>query len=123
MKSYFFSYRIKGTGATVQETIRADNAYVARKLLEAKFTSWKDIQITTVTDGRFPVTNLLRESESLPIGTRVAKVSGKPFKSSLKVNTIAGHITHPITGRSSYSFVEDDTVVEAKQCTHELPAA
>lgn len=55
-----------------------------------------------------------------PIGTKVYKPSGKPFKSTFKVNTISGVVEHPYkkdkngVGVPSYTFIEDDSIVEAK---------
>lgn len=40
----------------------------------------------------------------------------KPFKSGLKVNTVKGITTCPITGKVAYSFVEDDSIVRAEIC-------
>jgi hypothetical protein len=46
------------------------------------------------------------------IGKQVVKVSGKPFKSKEKANTVTGVVTHPVTGLHGFTFVEDDSVVE-----------
>jgi len=57
-----------------------------------------------------------------PEGTKVCKKSGKPFKSLLKVNTVSGIIEHPYKkdengkGVVSYTFIEDDSIVEADKC-------
>lgn len=56
------------------------------------------------------------------IGFQVAKISGKPFKSKLKINTVRGYLVHPITERECYIFEEDDSYVECKQCyIHSIP--
>jgi hypothetical protein len=52
------------------------------------------------------------------IGTQVKKVSGKPFKSKLKINTVKGFAVHPITLKISLTFIEDDSIVEAHKCTY-----
>lgn len=54
-----------------------------------------------------------------PIGTKVCKKSGKPFKSMFKINTISGIVEHPYKkdnngkGVVSYTFYEDSSIVEA----------
>lgn len=50
------------------------------------------------------------------IGLKVKKISGKPFKSGLKFNTISGTGIHPKTKRATFLFEEDDSYVECKQC-------
>lgn len=52
----------------------------------------------------------------LKIGDKVTKKSRKPFKSSLKVNTIKGYQMHPTTNKICYTFDEDDSYVEAFRC-------
>lgn len=60
--------------------------------------------------------------EIYPIGTKVYKLSGKPFKSMFKVNTISGIVESPYrkdsTGKGllCYTFLEDDSVVETIKC-------
>lgn len=57
-----------------------------------------------------------------PIGTKVCKKSGKPFKSLSDVNTISSIVEHPYkkdyngVGVPSYTFIEDDSIVEADIC-------
>jgi len=46
------------------------------------------------------------------IGKQVSKVSGKPFKSTKKVNTVTDITVHPITGVSAFTFAEDESLVE-----------
>lgn len=53
------------------------------------------------------------------IGVPVHKVSGKPFKSGEKVNTIKGVIKHPHVNRYAFLFVEDDSYVECFRCEKE----
>lgn len=49
--------------------------------------------------------------------SKVVKMSGKPFKSGSKVNTIKGTTVHPVfPDKTAYTFVEDDSVVEAWRC-------
>lgn len=50
------------------------------------------------------------------IGKKVFKTSGKPFKSKLKVNTVKGLTDHPILKIPAFTFVEDDSIVECRQC-------
>jgi hypothetical protein len=63
------------------------------------------------------------------IGTKVIKKSGKPFKSTFKVNTVKGIIPHPIlAGEEAYTFEEDDSYVSVVQCkahddTRRIPVA
>lgn len=61
-------------------------------------------------DKRFP--------EVLPVGSRVRKNSGLPFKSRLKVNTVSGYCTMTINGAEfpAYNFEEDESHVEAWRC-------
>lgn len=47
---------------------------------------------------------------------RVIKKSGKPFKSTLKVNTVKDIVINPNTQREAYTFFEDDSIVDKKQC-------
>lgn len=51
-------------------------------------------------------------------GTRVIKLSGKPFKSGEKVATVKGVIDHPqLPGEPAYTLVEDDSYVRCSYCT------
>ena len=54
----------------------------------------------------------------LPIGVRVQKTSGKPFKSGRKINTINGTGTMQIgsVSRPTYRFEEDESEVECWRC-------
>lgn len=54
-------------------------------------------------------------------GMLVYKPSGKPFKSTRKVNTVKGVMMHPITQRPCYTFEEDDTYVEVIKCKRWTP--
>ncbi len=47
---------------------------------------------------------------------KVAKNSGKPFKSGKKVNTVRGIVDHPILHVLAYSFDEDDSYVRVSYC-------
>lgn len=50
------------------------------------------------------------------LGQRVLKRSGKPFKSTLKINTAAATTSNPHTGRLAFLFEEDESVVDAHIC-------
>lgn len=50
------------------------------------------------------------------VGTSVYKMSGKPFKSGSKINTVKAVIDHPRIGVPAFEFAEDDSVVEARRC-------
>lgn len=47
---------------------------------------------------------------------KVRKKSGKPFKSGLKINTVTKVVKHSITERYSYTFEEDNSIVEVRVC-------
>jgi hypothetical protein len=49
-------------------------------------------------------------------GVRVVKLSGKPFKSGHKINTVKGLTCNPNTECLAYTFIEDDSIVDCKQC-------
>lgn len=52
------------------------------------------------------------------IGQTVRKISGKPFKSGLKVATVTGIAPHPVLPDTlAYTFAEDDSLVRADYCT------
>jgi len=40
----------------------------------------------------------------------------KPFKSGLKVNTVKGETINPHTGKTAYTFLEDDSIVDKECC-------
>lgn len=51
------------------------------------------------------------------IGKKVCKpLSGKPFKSGSKINTVKGIIKHPILNIPAFTFNEDDSYVECRRC-------
>jgi len=53
----------------------------------------------------------------LPVGTKVIKLSGKPFKSGEKTATVKGVVDHPqLPGELAYTFDEDDSYVRASYC-------
>jgi hypothetical protein len=56
------------------------------------------------------------EDYSHLIGKKVKKVSGKPFKSSLKINTVAFICFKPQLQRQCFCFHEDDSFVECFRC-------
>jgi hypothetical protein len=49
-------------------------------------------------------------------GDRVRKKSGKPFKSTFKVNTVRGIVVNVHTNKPAFTFVEDDSVVDCDKC-------
>lgn len=60
-------------------------------------------------------------------GDKVVKISGKPFKSGQRINTVKEIVKHPyknnkVTGEpvDAYTFYEDDSVVEENVCTRAL---
>lgn len=60
------------------------------------------------------------EHLELLIGKKVIKFpSNKPFKSGFKTNTVKDVIVHEITGRPAFTFEEDDSYVECRQCIPE----
>jgi hypothetical protein len=48
---------------------------------------------------------------------KVRKLSGKPFKSGRKINTVKEETVNPNTGKPAYTFDEDDSVVDQHICT------
>jgi hypothetical protein len=50
------------------------------------------------------------------VGDMVSKISGKPFKSQLKINTVKAIVTNNFTHKEGLAFVEDDSVVDSYQC-------
>ncbi len=54
--------------------------------------------------------------ETISIGDRVCKRSRKPFKSRNQVNTVAGITINENTQRVAFTFVEDDSTVDAWIC-------
>lgn len=56
-------------------------------------------------------------TEIVPVGTKVKKVSGLPFKSTFRVATVKGIINHPhLPGIPAYTFEEDDSYVRCNYC-------
>ena len=55
------------------------------------------------------------------VGDKVKKLSGKPFKSTFKVNTVSGFVLNKFTGKASLTFKEDDSDVEIFRCTLAQP--
>jgi len=54
-------------------------------------------------------------------GTKVVKKSKKPFKSSLKVNTVKDITLNPHTQNPAFSFVEDDSIVDIRTVRDATP--
>jgi hypothetical protein len=50
------------------------------------------------------------------IGKKVEKVSGKPFKSTYKLNTVKDVFKHPETGYLCFTFEQDESYVECFRC-------
>lgn len=50
------------------------------------------------------------------VGMKVVKRSRKPFKSGSKMNTIVGVTVNPNTGKYAWTFEEDDSFVDIRQC-------
>jgi hypothetical protein len=50
------------------------------------------------------------------VGDKVMKKSRKPFKSGEKFATVKGVTVNPHTNRTAFSFIEDNSVVDAHQC-------
>ena len=60
---------------------------------------------------------LSKSWQPLPVGTKVVKKSGKPFKSGLKQATVKGVVEHPhLIGIDAYIFEEDDSYVRCDTC-------
>lgn len=54
-------------------------------------------------------------------GTKVVKISRRPFKSGEKIATVKELTVNPYTDREAYSFEEDDSVVEVRMCKEYIP--
>ena len=78
--------------------------------LSSKFQLQGQVDLT-VTDNK-----ILLGQYSKNVDKTVKKLSGKPFKSRNKTNTVVGVVPHPITSRYAYVFKEDDSVVECRMC-------
>lgn len=48
------------------------------------------------------------------VGKKVLKPSGKPFKSTLKMNTVKEVVNHPVIGVPAFKFHEDDSIVDVR---------
>ncbi len=46
------------------------------------------------------------------LGKKVQKISGKPFKSGEKINTVDQVVWNPVTGKPAFSFLEDYSIVD-----------
>lgn len=53
---------------------------------------------------------------TLWIGKRVRKISGKPFKSQQKVNTVTGVCVHDHRPGLAFKFMEDSSHVACETC-------
>lgn len=51
------------------------------------------------------------------IGSQVVKLTGRPFKSKKKFNTVVGFCSHIQSRHLCYTFLEDDSIVECFRCT------
>jgi hypothetical protein len=63
-----------------------------------------------------PLRKLNLDELQAMVGRRVHKMSGKPFKSRLWNATVKGVITHPLTQKPAFTFLEDETYVEVARC-------
>jgi hypothetical protein len=73
--------------------------------------------ITKFTSGQSDI--LSQKNYKLWIGAKVTKVSKatpKPFKSTLRINTVKDVIDHPIRHEPAFTFEEDDSYVSCVQC-------
>ena len=52
----------------------------------------------------------------ISVGDKVSKLSGKPFKSGDKVNTVKEFTINPNTQKIALTFIEDDSIVDAYIC-------
>jgi len=50
------------------------------------------------------------------VNKKVRKKSDKPFKSTLKINTIKEVILHPFDLTVAFTFNEDDSIVKMEVC-------
>lgn len=50
------------------------------------------------------------------LNKKVIKKSGKPFKSTLKSNTVKEITVNPETNNICFAFFEDDSLVDSHQC-------
>lgn len=59
-----------------------------------------------------------KNSEIYPVGTKVYKISGNPFKSGAKIATITGVVINEQDPkkRQAYTFAEDDSIVNCELC-------
>ena len=64
----------------------------------------------------FPVKHDFLRNQRPIIGDKVYKVSGKPFKSGKKVNTVSSIGIHPKLNIPVFYFIEDDSYVECRRC-------
>ena len=62
--------------------------------------------------------NIGKKCKKRPLDDKnIGKYKLKPFKSGLKINTIAGVINHPkLEGKMAYTFEEDESYVECRRC-------
>lgn len=53
------------------------------------------------------------------INQKVQKISGKPFKSTLKINTVKGVVINQQDpkNRLAFIFYEDDSIVNTDKCS------
>ena len=72
------------------------------------------------TKSFYSARNFLKENsffDKVYIGSLVKKISGKPFKSCSKENTVKSIINHPILkDELAFTFMEDDSIVEIRKC-------
>ena len=61
------------------------------------------------------------QDPTLCVGKAVVKKSCKPFKSGQKTNTVKSVGVNPHTDHPAFAFVEDDSLVDTRQCELEAP--
>lgn len=83
------------------------------KTTAADFSMIKKLTITQIVN-KIRSGNL--DEYSSHIGKKVSKLSGRPFKSSFKSNTIKSIIEHPTLKTPAYTFEEDDSYVAIYDC-------
>ncbi len=85
--------------------------------LSALISNYLCIGMSHMTkEGREAIDEIINEFHRFKIGDKVYKPTGKPFKSTLKTNTVKGFMLNPHTKKLSLTFEEDESNVEAFRC-------
>lgn len=81
------------------------------------------LTLTQEADGSNPSPTAIKYKKDVTMeiksGDKVKKRSLRPFKSGKRVNTVKDIVTNPYTGKVAYTFIEDDSIVDAYQCIKE----